>query len=424
MVVYRKMLILLTLGLVLAFGPSIDSKAVDIKQGISTSLLIREITDNLEYLIGRAEETGDFLLKRSAQEGLYIIDGFKKANQEILNQAFTEISEERRAFLNALAETTKELSNSTELTFDRAESMLDQVDRLARALTFKDYPVIFRYRGSVVVPGDTQNVRLSIDGVNLTEGDVYLELLDETFFAARIGESLLFEIPRKLFIFDDTDIISETAKIGFVREGGFFSQEQEVLYDLNIVTLPQKLGSVKLTYKRKNKLRKEKEYSFEVSHNSSNRRWHCRPFSYSPAKSDRRFDPDRSSIRKGPGNKRGKIESKSIRDVGISFRICAKRKITDRGNGFRHAYVKYTEVWYEREEEKLSERKNLIWTEDLVIKAEGETKDLIAQIDLFTGRSYTFTSSGQAGKYANVRFDADQNLIIVKPKVPEDIDRL
>jgi hypothetical protein len=215
------------------------------------------------------------------------------------------------------------------------------------------------------------------------------------------------------------------------KEGGwfgFFMKNVDVEYDLNIVTLPKLIGTVTVSYALSVPRIQEKATSQEVAHNSSSRDWNCQPYKYLPSRADRRFDPDRSSVVAGSGNSRGRLQDVSVRDVGITFNICAKRRKLDKDNGYRHAIVKYVEVWPTEEVKPLRVAEPLHWTKDLAVPienaAKGPTSLLVCVAD-FTGSTRTVTiAGGKAGNFANVTYDANSKAVLVKPLIPKTPDSL
>ncbi len=415
--------------LLMLFTYNVNAQVEGTLTGFATGEVIKQLGDQAKGIIQQAEQSGDFILKRSSQEVLYMLDAFEAANENLLNKSFDKIGKERRAVLNKMIEVTNSLQSEVDLTLNRAEQILDQLNILVRDVTFKKYPVIFRYRGGIVVPGNTQKIRITIDGANLNRlSKPRLTFRGEEYIANQLGESIFFELPKSLFSANTDTFKSEIGKLSIEHKyGGFWGMFEKIKitkYDLNIITLPSQLGKAKLSYKREVIEKKEKVYSGEVSHNSSRRSWDCRSFAFSPSTSNRRINPDRSWVRKHHGNSNGQLRDVSIRDVGISFRICARRRIWDRGNGFRHAKYYYVEEWTETKFEDMNVSNSFDWIEDIVLKTEGNSKDFLVEIELFTGKKVALTSSGIASKYLSVIFDNDQNLVILKPIIPSDILRL
>jgi len=417
---------LICILLVILFTNPIKAQVIE---GLTTGQVIKQISNEAKGMIQQAEQSGDFILKRSSQEVLYILDAFKATNEKILDKAFDKIGKERKAVLNKISETTNDLEKATGLTLDRAEQMLDQLNVLVRDVTFKKYPVIFRYRGGIITPGMKQNVRITISGANLSRVSKPILLFkDKKYIAKQLGESIYFELPKDIFIPNHNTFKSEVGNLLIEhKHGGFFGFFEKIKttkYDLNIITLPKELGTAKLTFEKKVIEKKEKTYSGEVSHNSSSSSWNYRSFAFYPSKVNRRINPDRSWVRRHHGNSNGKLQDISIRDIGISFRIKCRKKIWDHGPGFRHAKYYYVEEWTETKYEDKKVSKSFEWLTDLALKAGNESKNLFVEVELFTGKKVSLTSSGIAGKYVKVTFDNDQNLVIIKPIIPTDILRL
>lgn len=423
-------LVLVAMLVVMSGAPRQASAQVEpVLSGVATGQIISQLSNELNSLISRAEAAGDFLVMRGGQEALYVLDGFKAANTDLINTAFDRIGKERQAVLNQIRKTTDDLESGRVDTLDRLESMANQMDTLVRDSTFKKYPTIFRYRGSLVIPGQTQPVRLRVQGYRLTSGKPHLIFRNKRYPATADGNDLRFELPRALFSSaKPQDITSENATLVLERAPGWFWQSPtEVRSTLNIVTLPSQLAKVDITYQKKEPRHNEKVYAVgDVNHNSSSRGWNCRSFAYSPATAERRFDVERSSVTASSGNSRGRLEGLSIRDVGISFRLCARRGITDRGNGFRHANVHYVETWTTLDTVTVNDSKPLTWTTPATFRSLPQTgQGLLVTVTDFNGDNQIVPAAGgQAGRYARVVFDAQSEAVIVSPIIPRDVQSL
>ena len=394
---------------------------------VATGQVISQISNELKSVISRAEAAGDFLVMRGGQEALYVLDGFKAANTDLLNTAFSKLGKERQAVLNQIRQTTHDLESGRVDTLDRLESLTNQVDMLVRDSTFKNHPTVYRYRGSLVIPGETQPIRLRVQGYKLTQGKPYLIFRNKRYAALVDANDLRFELPRALFRAKEQDITSEAAVLVLVKSPNWFWQSSvEVRVTLNIVTLPSQLAKVDITYKKNEPTNHERSFEQEVNFNSSSKSWDCKSFAYSPATAERRFDLNRSSVAARSGNSRGKLEAVSIRDVGISFRLCAKRRWHDRNNGFRHALVKYVETWTTYEEVAVTDTRPLLWTESSAFESLPDSgKGLLVTVTDFSGNKRTVSAAGgQVGKFARVIFDAQSEVVIVSPVIPNDVRSL
>jgi hypothetical protein len=182
------------------------------------------------------------------------------------------------------------------------------------------------------------------------------------------------------------------------------------------VVIDEVVASVSISFTLPVSERKEREFTEEVNYNSSSRSWDCRPFSYQPATADRRFDVNRSSVTDtGQGNSRGQLRDVSVRDVGITFNICARRRITDSGNGYRHALVRYVEYWYEnRDEPRQAEAVDVHTVESTVIPIPEGAKNILVTVKLVDGRTYALAGSGTAGDAVAVQVQPEQGVVIVE----------
>jgi len=397
---------------------------------LATGAVVDQIADRLNEALDKATASGDFLAMRASQEALYVIDAFKKANQELLDDAFDRIGDERRALLNGLRETTRAIEEGRIDTLQKLQDTGDQMDRLVRDSTFKRQPVVYRYRGSIVTPGETQDIRLTVSGYRLTTDQPYLLFRGQRYPAIEEGDTLRFELPRNLFTADPARLKSETATLVlFARHGGFLGigeKTREERTNINLVTLPGQLGSVDVQYTEIATVRREQPFVREESHRKSGYGgWDCRSFAHNPTRADRRFNPDRSSVRQGSGNSNGRLQDVSVRDSGISYRICARRRQWDSGPGYRHAHVNAVEVWNETENRPRAATQPLTWTTDAVFPIPEDNSGLLIKVTDFTGvQRVVPASGGDAGRYATVTYDPDSDAVLVRPKVPADLNAL
>lgn len=401
-----------------------------VASSVTTGVVIDQIADRLNETLDKATASGDFLAMRASQEALYVIDAFKKANQELLDDAFHRIGAERRAVLNGLRQTTEAIEQGRVDTLQKLQETSDQMDRLVRDSTFKRQPVIYRYRGAIVTPGETQDIRLSVSGYRLTTDRPYLLFRGQRYPAIEEGETLRFELPRNLFTVDPARLKSETATLVlYARYGGFLGMWQrtrEERTNINLVTLPGQLGSVEVRYTEIATVKREQAFSRDDSHRKSGHGgWDCQQFAFNPTVSDRRIDPARTSVREGSGNSNGKLEAVSVRDVGVSYRICARRPHFAPGPGYRHAHLRGFEVWTETENRPQSATQPLTWTTDAVFPVPDRNNGLLVAVTDFTGVQRVVTASGgDAGRYATVNYDSDSDVVLVRPKIPADLNAL
>jgi len=177
------------------------------------------------------------------------------------------------------------------------------------------------------------------------------------------------------------------------------------------------VASVAATYTVAVPIPQEKSFTRDVNHDSSSRGWDCRPFNFVPSDTGHQVDTGRSSVVPTTGNSRGELRDVTITDKAVSFNICAKRRITDRDNGFRHAMVTFTEVWNEFQNKVVEvPPQDLQLTSDLVIDIPQNATDIRVTVKTFDGRTYVLTHDGEAGDYVSVRVDAAQGAIIVRPE--------
>ncbi|WBX95225.1 hypothetical protein [Pseudoxanthomonas mexicana] len=417
--------LMISLAVGIAHVPAANAQVVE--AAVATGLLIEQTSEKLGVLMDEATSKGDFLMLRAAQEAIYVLDAFKKSNLDVLDVAFDKIGRERQAVLNQVRQTARDLEAGRVDTLAQLEATSDQMDRLVRDATFKKTPTIYRYRGGLVIPGETGDVQLRVSGYKLTTGKPQLFFRGIAYPAAKDANSLSFTLPRRLFSADSEVIHSESATLVLFEKGFLWGlwPDTEVRHDLTFMTLPTRLAKVTVEF---NELvqkpafydRPPEDVSF--NHDGSARK--CKHFAYVPSSANRRFDtsPEFTSVTRGNGNRDGSLGQVTIRDVGISFEICARRPIGARGNGYRHADVRIREVWTETEKQPRASSQTLTWLQDVDVKVPAAKDALIVRVEDFTGAKRTVgEAGGNAGRYATVTFDAQSNVVLVQPRVPAEL---
>lgn len=406
-------------GLLLFCG-SKSALAVD---PLTLGLAIGQAEKSLNSVVDNSREAGNFLIARTAQELLFLLDSFEASNKELLKTAFKLLSQERRQFIGSIEKAISDLNNGVVTSLDRSERLVDQTYQLVKDVTFDTYPTIFRYRGSVVVPGYTADIRVRIRGANLSHGQPYMLLGGKSYAAVRsTTQDLIITIPRSEFRHDEQEITYKSGKLSVTYESGgflgFFTNESTAVYTIDLIVLPNNLGNASITYETLGMARHERVISGEWHHNGSSG---CRNFNLAPAAVGRRFDPDRSTITRTSGNSRGKGQDISIRDTAVIMNICVSRGQFDKDDGFAHYRISVLEYWDEPTVTPSSKVLNIGWIKDNTVTIGTNVDKVILTITDFTGRETKHTpSSNPSALYGEASFD-DQGVIIFRPKIPSDL---
>ncbi len=396
-------------------------------ESVTVGMIIEQSRATLTSIIEEAEQSGDFLLSRTGQESLLLLDAFEDKNSALLDTAFDKVKGERRQFLVGAQHTVDMLDKGRIDTLARSESMVDQLYQLGQDITFRNYPVVFRYRGTVVSPiVDTDYIRVRIKGANLHVGQPYLSIADDHYPAKRIStQELLIEIPREKLPKPQHLITSFDGElILFRKTGGFlglFKKMSEVHYQLNFLTLPEEIGKAAVTYRLLETETMQNTLSGEWSHHGRNG---CESNAMTPSAPDRRFDLKKSRIWRHSGNSRGHGDNIVIRTTGASMKICVSRRLEDRDDGFAHYKYELVETWDVPKSSVMESTDTISWDKDLSLPLGSEVEEVIVTVYTFWGGELAFTpSSSPANKYFTVTFD-DQNILIIRPRIPNFISEL
>ena len=333
------------------------------------------------------------------------------------------MSQERRQFIRGIEKAVNDLNQSVVTTLDRSERMVDQTYQLVKDVTFDSYPTLFRYIGSVIVPGQTADIRVLIRGANLSHGQPYLILDGKSYPAIKpTMQDLIITIPRSVINHDKNDITYKNGKLNITYEAGgflgFFMDEKTVVYDISLIILPKHLGSASIQCEMLGTARRERIYTGEWSHRG---RSGCRNFSQVPAASSRRFDPDRSSITRHSGNRRGEGRNITKKDTGMSMAICVRRGTFDKDDGFAHYRYSFLEYWTEPIVTPVSKMLTVGWLKDSTVSIGRNVDKVLFTFTDFAGRETKHTpSSNPNTPYGQVSFD-DQGIILFRPIIPSDL---
>lgn len=393
---------------------------------LTMGLAIDQAEKSLNSVVDNSREAGDFLIAHTARELLFLLDSFEASNEKLLNKTFNSVSKERRQFISGIERAVNELNQGVVTTLDRSERVVDQAYQLVKDVTFDSYPTLFRYRGSVIVPAATSDVRLRMRGANFTHGEPYFELGGKSYPAARpTTQDLVVTIPRDVITHDEKEIRYRSGKLNVSYEAGgflgFFTDKKTVTYDISLIVLPEILGSASIQYEKLGTKHKEKIYSGEWSHRGSSG---CRTFNQPPAAKGRRFDPDRSSIRRYSGNSRGEGRSITIKDTGMSMAICVRRGMFDKDDGFAHYRYRFVERWTEPTRTPTTEELKIGWLGDSSVSIGNNVDKVLFTFTDFSGRVTKHTpSSNPRATYGQVSFD-DQGIILFRPTIPSDLTAL
>lgn len=402
---------------------SINTKAAD---PITTSMAVGEAEKALVNVVDEARSAGDFLLVRTSQEMLFILDAFKQTNVDIMNTAFDEIGKERRQFIQGIQDATGDIREGLDDSIKRSESIVEQVNQMVQKVTFDDYPLLFRYRGAIVPPYQSDDVRVRLKGTNFTERTAKLIVGNKVYLAtAPNSQELQFTIPREDLKHGENDIsyLPTRLEVNYETGGflGFFTNTKIAQYDIELVLLPENLGAIEISYDSIGSQRRENVLASQWFHNG---RSGCGGFAIAPSNEGRRFDTSKSTISRHSGNSRGTGKNIKIRDVGLSMDICVSRGTFDKDNGYAHYDYRAVEYWFEQTRTPIVQPLKLKWRNEIAENIGTNLENVLLKFTDFTGKTTIHTpSSNPSSRYGNISFD-DQGIVIFRPQVPGNLDIL
>ncbi len=369
-----------------------------------------------------SREAGDFLTARTAQELLLLLSSFEASNEKQLEAAFESVDKERRGFIGAIESAVTDLNRGVVNTTDRSERVVDEAHQLLKAVTSDSFPTVFRFRGTVVFPGDQADIRLRVRGNNFEYGEPYIELDGQSYPASRpTTKELVIKIPRGLFIHDDEVMVVKTGTLHLPYEtGGFFglfSSDRAIVHEINFVVLPKFLGHTKVQY---DVLGTERREVVETGIWHENAPSGCRSFRKRiPAGQEKRSDGGKPQTEPHSVKQLDENRHNSYRDPDVYMKICADPEVADSNGRVKSFRYKIVESWLEPTRTPTVTEQQVNWEADSTITIHENADNLLFTFTDFSGRETEHTpSSNPEARYGQVSFD-EPEMVLFRPIIPK-----
>ena len=394
----------------------LQSSAIDPASTISTAATLESLKGMVNDVIDTATNRADYILFRAGTELLISIQSWEKANTNLLDTAFTGLTEQQQIFFTKSERLAKLMTKEVSTTFEKAEILKNEVHNLVATLpTVDNHPTVSSYSPAIIPPLNIENsMTFKVNGAVFKYGKPFIKLGDNTFFPdGNTSNQLIFklsELESLLTVSDKNIMLTLTL---FRPADGVWAwitnAIEPVDFKLPMIIAPNKYGKYTLQYEYTEQVtkRERKERLFHHSGTSGSAL-----FNQGVSSSERNMDNIRS-IKEWGASSSHKIESQNSKS--FSVRINVNRQNKPFGGyppGYRHAIYEWFEIWKETQTKEKSASETIEWGQDIAMSLPRTLTKFTLIIDGIDGRKHAFNSSGIKGFY-DVNFnEANKQLIL------------
>lgn len=130
---YQRIGAAVSLALALTAMPAAHAQVAAAVGGLTTSATISQIFSGLDQLISSAQDAGDYLTMRAAIEAKGVIETWKEANKELLDKAFSELSETQRQTFNNARQLTERANQDVANRLETTQLLVNQANQLVES---------------------------------------------------------------------------------------------------------------------------------------------------------------------------------------------------------------------------------------------------------------------------------------------------
>lgn len=433
---YQRIGAAVSLALALTAMPAAHAQVAAAVGGLTTSATISQIFSGLDQLISSAQDAGDYLTMRAAIEAKGVIETWKEANKELLDKAFSELSETQRQTFNNARQLTERANQDVANRLETTQLLVNQANQLVESIPFSNNTYVTRYSPRVKPAQSKNAVTLRVNGVNLDKADPVLALNQGSATRMVVGPmEVLYTVPVTALQGDADKLAIVPLKLTYTApKEGFWNQlvgaREAVERQLPIVTLPSNLG--KFTFVVETEAQ-QKEVAIWTAQQQKFEGKNKNVRKVATPKAGWRWDWEQGVAafkQVGGGGEAGSCngvkESESTADGIVHSAHLDEIKSVKGfppeikwGPGWQNCAVTGPIYRMVTVKAKLPAQAGLMtWTEDLRLPIPQDFKSLQLEVSTFDGRKRIFTDTG-ADKFFDVIRGGSE--LIIRPRQPADL---
>lgn len=398
----------------------------------SVGATLQGISGLVEDSIDKAQNTGDYLLFKSATELKSVISTWESANQNLLDKTFNELNESQRIFFNNINATANQLNSNVENHLETATRIAELANQSVQDIRIFDGGLgLFRYSPRIVYSGIPEDVTFIIRGVNFDKADPKL-VLPSGGNANRVSltrQEAVFVFSKDEFKFNDIKAEFTNLKLEYLAPSDsvfgkikdtFRGRKTIKSANISILQLPNNLGNYSLTYKTKESHKEIWSGERQFHHSGRNS---SATFNQGPH--DNNWKMIISSLGKarewGRAGKGCSVVTNNEYGFSIKIQVGVIRELFNpNAPGYQHCiyrWQEFTEYQQEKEFPELNGR--LKWEIDSAIALPENLKSFKLNISTWDGKTRVFNGSASETFY---KIDESKDLLIIKPQIPKDLN--
>jgi hypothetical protein len=221
-----------------------------IAAGVVTGVLLGDLQDKADHVINSAQNAGDFLIWRAAQQALAVIEAWKAANSSLITQAFDRLDAASKQLFVGIDRSLDKMDQERELAVADAQKLT-----LEWAQNIKSFPLanndaeLLTYSPRVLLPDGEKIVDLQIFGPKLANASTKL-IDDKKDIPLKFSTEMqgVAQLERDQFGFKDAESARAVYSLQFIRSTGLISSEV-AKRDLTIWLAPRQMGEYSIITK-------------------------------------------------------------------------------------------------------------------------------------------------------------------------------
>lgn len=397
--------------------------------------VVGKITSDLQELIAKARDEGDYLLAQAGATALNSIDAWESANSQLLDEAFSELNRESR---EVFSRADNLLSKAMEGSADRLET-IQQITENANQIV-ESIPLsggrsyLLRYQPRIQPPNAEDQFTIRVRGVNLGKANPELQLSEGT--AERVQPSELeaqFLVPVSESPVDQKTLRVNLFEVTYTTEsdsfwGRLWGDQEVITRSIPMVALPEDVAELELEVTRQYERREEDTFETYLGQFKAR---NARVYKTAKPKHGWQWDLSKGegafTYIQGEGKKGtcGGVDMHRSNPDGMSFQAHLDERgvyptypgyvnCTLVGPIFRNVPVTENVVI---DLEELGAGV-LHWTEDISIPLPPDTVEVRLSAQTFDHRRVAITNTG-SDRFFSVSKEGER--LVIAPQVPEDI---
>lgn len=408
------------------------SIATSIAGSASVGLTLESIKGLVEDSIDKAQNTGDYLLFKGSTELKSVISTWESANKNLIDKTFSELNDSQRKFFNDLNATAQQLNSDIGNHLETTTQIAELTSQIVQDVKIFDGGLaLFRYSPRIVYKEMPKNVIFTIRGVNFDKADPQL-ILPSGNNAKRVSltkQEAIYTFSNNEFKFKENESEFTNLKLQYLSPSDTLigkiddvirGRKQLKRTEISLLQLPENIGNYTISYTVTEELKEfwKGQHQFHHSGRNSDTTQNQGPH-------DNGWKMVISSVTKTKewGEAGHGCQIATNNEFGFSIYISVGKISTllnPNAPGYQHCIYTWQEYKDYKNELILPEiYGQLKWNTDSAIVIPDNKKSLKLTINTWDGKTKIFNGTATDSFFS---IQESNNLILIKPKIPKDLN--